>query len=161
MRAVIDLEASVVEKQGERCPAFGAVGNGECHHRLGREAAVGVVENLAKFCDQRLGSFLTGLLPDTGWCPAHFGFDGIECGDPFEDVGSERGWPRLVDIEYLAPEMGPAGDFGDATALVELVISGISIGLKMAGKLSQLLLRMRASAIRGEPIPGQRRRDGT
>jgi hypothetical protein len=93
------------------------------------------------------------------WCPAHFGFDGIECGDPFEDVGGERGWPRLVDIEYLAPEMPlrslsndathprnlrllrPAGDFGDTPALVELVISGIGIGLEMAGEAGELGLR--------------------
>ena len=126
MRAVIDLEASVVEELGERRPPLGAVCNGERHHRLWRKTTMRVIENFAEFGDQWLGSFLTGLLPHARRSPAHFGFDGIEGGDPFKDVGGKCGWPRLVDIEYLAPEMGPAGDFGDATALVELVISGIS-----------------------------------
>jgi hypothetical protein len=158
---VIDLKLAVVEKLGERYPPLGAVCNSGCHHRLRREAMVRIIENGAKFCDQRLGSFLTGFLPDTGWLPAHFGFNGIEGCDPLKDVRGERGWLGLVNIKYFAPEMGPARHFGDAPALVELVISGISIGLKMALETGEFLLRMYAGAVRGEPVLGQRRRGGT
>ena len=92
--------------------------------------------------------------------PAHIGLDGIERADPFEDIGGQRGWLGLVDIEDLAAEVRPAGNLGDAPTLVELVISGIGIGLEKTGEAGELGPRIRAGAIGGEAIPDQRRRGG-
>ena len=60
-------------------------------------------------------------------------------------------------LEYLAPEMCPAGDFADTAPGIELLISGIAIGLKKTGKTLELGLRMDATAVRREPLPDQRR----
>src|SRR3546814_3611561 len=48
----------------------------------------------------------------------------------------------------------------DAVAVVELVVSGITVGLEKAGERRELALRMDAAAIGGEPIPGERRGGG-
>ena len=55
-----------------------------------------MIKNIVEFCDQQLGSFLTRLLPRTGWLPAHLSFDGIECCNLFEHIGGEQRRPRLV-----------------------------------------------------------------
>jgi hypothetical protein len=65
-----------------------------------------------------------------------------------------------VDIEYLAPEMRPAGDLGDAVGAVELVVASMAVGLREPGEVNERLLGMTAGAILGELIPDQRRRGG-
>src|SRR3546814_15022036 len=44
---------------------------------------------------------------------------------------------------------------------LELVVSGITVGLEKAGECVELALRMDAAAIGREPIPGERRSGGT
>jgi len=75
-----------------------------------------------------------------------------------KDIGAERGRLGLMDVENLAREMRPAGDLDDAPGLVGLVISGIGIGLEMAGEAGKFGLRVCAGAIGREPIPDERRR---
>src|SRR3546814_3996792 len=48
----------------------------------------------------------------------------------------------------------------EAVAVLELVVSGITVGLEKAGERRDLALRMDAAAIGGEPIPGERRGGG-
>src|SRR3546814_14057503 len=48
----------------------------------------------------------------------------------------------------------------DAVAVVELVVSGITVGLEKAGERRELALRMDAAAIGGEQIRGERRGGG-
>ena len=96
-------------------------------------------------------------MSDIGRLPTHIGFDGIKGADAFEEIGGERSWLGLMDVEYLAPEVCPAGNLGDAAALVELVICGIGIGLEMAREAGQFGLRMNTTAVGREPIPGERR----
>src|SRR3546814_5779719 len=67
----------------------------------------------------------------------------------------------LVALEDLASEMRPAGDLLDAISLIKLLISGIAVGLEKAGERPELALRMDATAIWREPIPGERRGGGT
>src|SRR3546814_2883807 len=67
----------------------------------------------------------------------------------------------LVALEDLAAEMRPAGDLLDAISLIKLLISGIAVGLEKAGERPELALRMDATAIWREPIPGERRGGGT
>src|SRR3546814_1244622 len=57
--------------------------------------------------------------------------------------------------------MRPAGDLLDAISLIKLLISGIAVGLEKAGERPELALRMDATAIWREPIPGERRGGGT
>lgn len=98
--------------------------------------------------------------PDIGRLAADVLFDPVESGDACQQVGGERGWACLVALEDLAAEVRPAGDLLDAVALVQLLISGIAVGLEKAGERPQLALRMDAAAIRREPIPGERRGGG-
>lgn len=96
---------------------------------------------------------------DIGRLTAHF-FDPVKTGDAIEQVGGERGRACLVVLEDLAPEMGPAGDLLDAVAVVELVVSGITVGLEKAGEQPELALGLDTAAIGREPIPGERRGGG-
>ncbi len=52
--------------------------------------------------------------------------------------------------------MRPASNLGDAVRVVELVITGVTISLEIAGEVGQLALGMCAGAIGGELIPDQR-----
>lgn len=60
-------------------------------------------------------------------------------------------------LEYLAPEMCPAGDFANPASGIELLISGIAIGLEQAGEALELGLRMDAAAVGRELLPDQHR----
>lgn len=87
--------------------------------------------------------------------------DLIDLADAFQQISGERRRLGGVDVEYLSPEMRPASNLGDAVRVVELVITGIAVGLEIAGEVGQLPLGMRAGAIGGELIPDQRRGRGT
>jgi hypothetical protein len=52
--------------------------------------------------------------------PAYIFFDPVESGDPIQQVARQRCRACCAVLEYLAPEMHPAGDFLDAGAPVEL-----------------------------------------
>ncbi len=88
---------------------------------------------------------------------ANLCFDLIELADAFQQISGERCRLGRVDVEYLAAEMRPAGDLGDAVGIVELVVSGIAVRLKIAGETGQLPLGMCACPVGGELIPDQRR----
>lgn len=62
-----------------------------------------------------------------------------------------------MDIEELAPDMGPAGDLGDRRALagavcIELVEARISVGVEISRKALKMALRAYALPIRGVAI---------
>lgn len=62
-----------------------------------------------------------------------------------------------MDIEELAPDMGPAGDLRDRGALagavgIELVEPGIAVGVKVTGEALKMALRTHALPIRGVAI---------
>src|SRR3546814_20298812 len=97
---------------------------------------------------------------DIGRLTTHLVFDPVKPGDTCQQVGGERRRARLVVLEDLAPEVGPAGDLLDAVAVVELVVSGLTVGLEKAGECVELALRMDAAALGREPIPGERRSGG-
>jgi hypothetical protein len=42
-----------------------------------------------------------------------------------------------MQIEDLAPRMSPAGNFDDASRVVEIVITWIGVGLQMTAKVFQ------------------------
>ena len=96
-------------------------------------------------------------LADIGWCPPYLLLDPVKSGDPLQQIRGQRGWLAHVVLEYLAPEMRPAGDFADTASGIELLISGIAIGLEQASELLEIGLRMNAAAVRREAVPDQRR----
>jgi hypothetical protein len=61
-----------------------------------------------------------------------------------------------VQVEHLAPEMGPARDFGDA-ASIKRVVTSIGVGLEEASKPRKMGLRMCTGAVCREAIPCRRR----
>src|SRR5579859_5673798 len=61
-----------------------------------------------------------------------------------------------VQVVKLPAHVSPAGSFLDATVTVEVVESGIAIGLQDAVEAAQVLAWMFASAIRGEAEPHRR-----
>ena len=66
---------------------------------------------------------------------ANLCLDLIELADTLQQIGGERGRLGRMNVEDLATEMRPAGDFGDTVGIVELVIAGIAIGLQIAGEV--------------------------
>ena len=88
-----------------------------------------------QFVDQWLGAFLPASSSDIGLMAANLCLDLIELADAFQQISGERCRLGGVDVEDLATKMRPAGDLGDAVGVVELVVSGIAIGLEIAGEV--------------------------
>jgi hypothetical protein len=63
---------------------------------------------------------------------------------------------RSVDVMELAAGMSPAGCFANPASVIQMVKTGIRVGLQRAGEILQVLARMFAPAIRrvGEPNGG-------
>lgn len=110
---IVDLETAIVEDPRERGPALATIGDRLGHLRLGREAPQGIVEHGTQVLDQRRGTLVPDASSDMGRLPADFLLDLVEAGDPAEQIGGERRRSGGVAIEYLAPEVRPAGDLGD------------------------------------------------
>jgi|TARA_R100000501_G_scaffold13654_5_gene25104 hypothetical protein len=60
-----------------------------------------------------------------------------------------------VVLEYLAPEMRPAGNFVYPARGVELAETSIAVSLEQTGELLELGLGMDAAAVGGEVVPDQ------
>lgn len=157
----VDLGVTVIEEAGQRRPALAAIGERLGHRRLGRQAAQRIVDGDTQVLDQRPAMVLPVSAAGSGRLPTYLGFAGVELCDPLEQVGGERRRAGGVVLEDLAPKMRPAGDFADPAAVIELVLSGIAIGLQQAGEGLELGLRMDATAIGREPVPDQCRAGGT
>jgi len=68
-----------------------------------------------------------------------------------------------MDVEELAPDMGPAGGFGDPVAGEQLVEPGITVGVDDAAEVFEMALRVRTLAVgrveeqrRRRPLAGER-----
>jgi len=106
--------------------------------------------------DQRLRPVLPRRQPHVRQPAADLGFYAVQGTDAFKNVGGQRRGNPLVQVEHLAPEMGPARDLGDA-ASIEPVVTGISVGLEEASKSGEMGLRMCTDAVGREAIPCRRR----
>src|SRR3546814_11943949 len=142
---VVDLCLPLARVAGERIPSLAAIGERLRHRRLGRKAAQGIVDHAAERVDLGPCVLLSMRAADIGRLTTHLVFDPVKPGDTCQQVGGERRRARLVVLEDLAPEVGPAGDLLDAVAVVELVVSGITVGLEKAGECGELALRMDAA----------------
>lgn len=70
---------------------------------------------------------------------------------------AELGRLAVVNVEYLATQMGQAGSFSNGAALVDLVVAAETVGLERAGKSGELGHHALAGAAHGGAIPGDRR----
>src|SRR5262249_10364254 len=70
---------------------------------------------------------------------------------------AELGRLAVVNVEYLAAQMGQAGSFSNGAALVELIVASECVGLERAGKSGELAHHALAGAAHGGAIPGDRR----
>lgn len=152
---VVDLQTAIFEKTCQCDPAFAAIGDRLGHLGFGREASQGIVECRLQFLDQWRSTILPASSPDIGLLAANLCFDLIKLANALQQIGGQRCRLGGMDIKYLAAKMRPASDLGDAAGVVELVITGIAVGLEIAGKVRELALGMRAGAIGGELIPDQ------
>ena len=73
--------------------------------------------------------------------------DPVELADAVEGLLGDRRAGRGMDVEELAPDMGPTGGFGDPVAGEQLVEPGIAVGMDDAGELLQVSSRMLAFAV--------------
>lgn len=135
---VIDLQTAIIEEARQRDPAFAAIGDRLGHLGLGRKTARRIVERLTKIVDQWLGSVLVALSSDIGLQATSLCLDLIELTDTFQQIRGERRRLGGVDVEYLAPEMRPESNLGDAVGIVQLVVAGIAIRLEIGGEAGQL-----------------------
>jgi hypothetical protein len=60
---------------------------------------------------------------------------------------------RTLDVEELAPNMGPAGGLLDAAGVVEVMEACVAIGLQSPAEVGQMAARMLAHAIRSVSEP--------
>src|SRR5271155_1069902 len=60
---------------------------------------------------------------------------------------------RALDVEELAPDMGPAGGLLDAASVVEVMEACVAIGLQGPAEVGQMATRMLAHAIRSVSEP--------
>lgn len=70
---------------------------------------------------------------------------------------AELGRLAVVNVEYLATQMGQAGGFSNGATLAELVVAAETGGLERAGKSGELAHHALASAAHGGAILGDRR----
>ena len=85
-----------------------------------------------QFIDQRPCPRLSDAQPEIGRLATHFFFDAIEGSDAGQRFGCGRRWVDGVDVMELTPSMCPACDFLDGAVAVEMMKSGIGIGLQRA-----------------------------
>ena len=93
-------------------------------------------------------------MPLVWWPTADLLLNGIQGCDSFQSLTGKRRGVRLLQVVELAPDVRPAGNFLDAAILfIELIESGVGIGLQRTAKPAQMLLGMFALAIGrvGEP----------
>ena len=89
--------------------------------------------------------------PHVGRPATNLGFYAVQGTNALKNVGGQRRGSPLVQVEHLAPEMGPARNFGDA-ASIEPVGTGIGVGLEEASKSGEMGLRMCTGAVGREAI---------
>lgn len=85
--------------------------------------------------------------------PPNLLFDGVEMADSFDSFGGDRGVVGLHQVEELAPDMRHTGRFLDRAIFIELIESGIRVGLKDAAEACQMSPWVLSLAVRrvGEP----------
>ena len=93
---------------------------------------------------------------DVRWRPSGLFLDGVELRDPTDGLFCDRGTLRSVYVDELAPDMGDAGDLADGAGTVEVLEASIAIGMHPAAISGEVILRVLALAVAGEPIPGCR-----
>jgi len=110
-----------------------------------------------QFIDQRSGPGLPNFSSRLGGLAAYFFFDAIEGSDASQRLGCYGRGVDGMDVVELAPRMCPACDFIDGAVAVEMMKSGIGIGLQRALEVLQVLPGMLALAIFrvGEPDGGR------
>ena len=99
-------------------------------------------------------------MPLVWWPTADLLLNGIQGCDSFQSLTGNRRCVCFLQVVELAPDVRPTGDFLDSAILfIELIESGVGIGLERAPKLAQMLLGVFALAIGriGEPNGGCRR----
>ena len=90
----------------------------------------------------------TNLLPLVGRPSANLSLDRIQSCDSLQRLTSDGRGVSLLQVVELAPHVRPTGDFlNPAIFFIELVESGIGIGLQRTPKRTQMLLGMFALAI--------------
>src|ERR1700739_3177985 len=101
----------------------------------------------SQIVEQRPGAGLTGGTAYFGGLAANLFFDAVESADAGDGLGGDGRSVHRVDVMKLAPGMGPAGDFIDAAATVEVMKSSVGIGLQRTLEVLQMHLGMLSLAI--------------
>ena len=97
------------------------------------------LEEGGEIVDDRTGPGLADLPAGLGCQTVDLALDLEEPADALERLGGDRRLGGEVDVVDLAPDMGPAGDFGhgrrlSTLALIERREAGIAVGLEEAAE---------------------------
>lgn len=87
--------------------------------------------------------------------PPYLFLDPVDRLDTGHRRRAELGRLAVVNVEYLATQMGQAGGFPNGATLVELVIAAEAVGLERAGKSGELAHHALAYAL-GHHSMGER-----
>jgi hypothetical protein len=151
---VIDLKDAVVEVGAQ---AFHpGQGVSDCCGQRGFSRDRGELHGQPslQIVEDRGGMGLSQFDTSIRWGASGLFLDGIEPGDPADGLFRDGGALRTVDVDELAPDMGHAGDLADGPRAVEVLEPGIAIGMHPSAEAGEMVLRVLALAVAGEPIPG-------
>ncbi len=154
---VVGLELAIVEEAVERAPSPGAIGEGLRDIGMARQTVALAHELSSQRPDQWSGPASSCGQSLGGWEPPYLFLDPVDRLDTGHRRRAEFGRLAVVNVEYLATQMGQAGSFSNGAALVDLVIAAETVGLERAGKSGELGHDALASASHGGAIPGDRR----
>ena len=153
---VVGLELAIIEEAIERAPSFGAVGEGLGDIGMARQT-LALAQELSSRPDQWSGP-PSSCGQSLGGCePPYLFLDPVDRLDTGHGRRAELGWLAVVNVEYLATQMGQAGGFANNAALVELIVASEPVSLERAGKSGEFGHHALAGAAHGGAIPGDRR----
>lgn len=138
----VDLDAAIAEEALKRLAAAGRVADGLGQSGFSRDAGEFGLPELEEVGDDRRGLRLPDGPTLLGALPTDAGLDLPESGHPLDSAGRRVREPGSVQLEELAPHMGPAGRQARRTArtgrLDQPVVGRVAIDLDDAGITGQV-----------------------
>ncbi len=144
---VVDLDPSIRNVADQRLPMIQGIADGVCQSGFLRELSSGSEQPDMKCIEDRFRP-RPSLLADIRGFATQFGLDGIQGSDALQCLGGDGRTLRLMNLEELAPSMGPTGGFNNVTPGVQGIKAGKGIRLENPLKGFQVALGMFALAIR-------------
>ena len=160
---VVEGEPAVIEAAQQRLPARAHIAEGFGQFGFAGELRQGVSAQAASASAIGLRALLAFVSPPVGRQAGDRLFDPVEIADAVKRLLGDRRAVGGMDVEEFAPDMGPAGGFGDPVAGEQPVEPRIAVGVDDAAEVLEMRLWVLALAVgrveeqrRRRPLAGER-----